>query len=691
MKKIMFMILPITLFIFFFTIQLFFSPAAKACAAVKTTNHSAKHSLYSSSLFSYNQTINPWNHTITLKSKRIMRKKEVIRSTLTLSKKGKKKQIYRAKFASLSSNGKKITYTIINKDQKKLCPSNRSKNGKYIVKSSLFSKRNILSYHERIPSNTIAGFIVNDIGKPLAKATVILNGKNKKITIRTDSHGYYKITADITTSKPHTISVSKSGYLSQSKKLKNKLSKGILCENFTLSKKRASCQANNHSIEFEIKNKQDQSLSNTAVYIVQKGTSTILFSGKTDSLGQLLFSNTDTFCNDEYSVIERSDPSNTTRVSVQKKYQPKSKNHFLITKDLLNHNKEYTIFVQDLSSSVQTPCSQTMQFSFRFSDFMTDHLYFSLHLSDCQTLSLQHITLQTKDITLLPTDFVSCSIYTSLKHTPFYTNEWHVSDISENLLSGLDIKKLFLPDGTYFIQFTLYNQTHTAKALSSVLPVSVLRGKAYADTIILQKAQKALSLNFAEYTSTSLQASFDLYQKKNHNYFYQTTLHSMPFFLAASGFQHTELWLAPLYQNEEYLLLPKKNSAFASSYYIFHTTLENTTPFDYQNPLTKYMLKIYCQNSNTSSFREKVPNDFYEQSLYLLENDSFVLSQKEITQSQTTFPCISISYKRNGAFASMSVSKSSNAPRTFIYKKSGLITDIYLNHSSLKTNQPSYQ
>ena len=282
-------------------------PATKACAAVKTTNHSAKHSLYSSSLFSYNQTINPWNHTITLKSKRIMRKKEVIRSTLTLSKKGKKKQIYRAKFASLSSNGKKITYTIIKKDQKKLCPSNRSKNGKYIVKSSLFSKRNILSYHERIPSNTIAGFIVNDIGKPLTKATVILKEKNKKITVRTDSHGYYKITADITTSKPHTISVSKSGYLSQSRKLKNKLSKGILCENFTLSKKRASCQANNHSIEFEIKNKQDQSLSNTTVYIVQKGTSTILFSGKTDSLGQLLFSNTDTFCNDEYSVIERSD------------------------------------------------------------------------------------------------------------------------------------------------------------------------------------------------------------------------------------------------------------------------------------------------------------------------------------------------------------------------------------------------
>lgn len=134
-------------------------------------------------------------------------------------KKGRKNNLS-AKFASLSSNGKKITYTITKKDQKKLCPSNRSKNGKYIVKSSLFSKRNILSYHERIPSNTIAGFIVNDIGKPLAKATVILNGKNKKITVRTDSHGYYKITADITTSKPHTISVSKSGYLSQSRKLK---------------------------------------------------------------------------------------------------------------------------------------------------------------------------------------------------------------------------------------------------------------------------------------------------------------------------------------------------------------------------------------------------------------------------------------------------------------------------------------
>lgn len=115
MKKISFLILSITIFAFFFTVQLCLGPATKACAAVKTTNHSAKHSLYSSSLFSYNQTINPWNHTITLKSKRIMRKKEVIRSTLTLSKKGKKKQIYRAKFASLSSNGKKITYTIIKK------------------------------------------------------------------------------------------------------------------------------------------------------------------------------------------------------------------------------------------------------------------------------------------------------------------------------------------------------------------------------------------------------------------------------------------------------------------------------------------------------------------------------------------------------------------------------------------------
>ena len=686
------MILPTTLFVFFFAAQLFFSPAPKACAAGKTIGNSAKPSLYSSSFFSYNKTINPWNHTITLKSKRIMRKKEVIHSTLTLSKKGKKKQNFQAKFSSLSSNGKRITYTIIKKDQKKFCPSNRSKNGKYIVKSSLFSKRNILSYHERIPSNTIAGFIINDSGKPLAKASVTLQEKNKKITVRTDSHGYYKITADITTPKPHIISVSKSGYLSQKREFTSKLSKGILCENFTLQKKRASCQAKNHSIEFEIKNKQDQALANTSVYITQKGTSTILFSGKTDSFGRLLFSNTNTFYKEECSVIERSDSANSTKVTVQKAYQPKSKNRFFITNELLDHDKEYTIFVQDLSFSVQNPCSQTMQFSFRFSDFMTDHLYFSLRLAACQTLSLQHITLQTKDITVLPTDSVSCSIYTSSKHTPFYTNEWNVSNISlDNLLSGLDTKKLFLPDGTYFIQLTLYDQAHTVKALSSVLPITVLHGKAYADTIVLQKAQKALCLNFTEYTSSPLQASFDLYQIKNRNYFYRTTLHSMPFSLTASGYQHAELWLAPLCQNEEYLLLPKKNSAFASSYYTFQTTAENTTLFDDRNPLAKYILKIYCQNNNSDAFQENIPNDFYEQPLSLLESDTFVLTQKDITQSQTTYPCISISYKRNGAFASMSVSKSANAPHTFIRKKSGLITDIYLNHSALITDQSSYQ
>lgn len=61
---------------------------------------------------------------------------------------------------------------------------------------------------------------------------------------------------------------------------------------------------------------------------MQKGTSTILFSGKTDSLGQLLFSNTDTFCNDEYSVIERSDPSNTTRVSGTKKISTQKQESF---------------------------------------------------------------------------------------------------------------------------------------------------------------------------------------------------------------------------------------------------------------------------------------------------------------------------------------------------------------------------
>ena len=101
---------------------------------------------------------------------------------------------------------------------------------------------------------------------------------------------------------------------------------------FYFIKKESIPVANNHSIEFEIKNKQDQSLSNTTVYIVQKGGLLFLFSGKTDSLGQLLFSNTDTFCNDEYSGIERSDPSNTNREYRYKNIKLKARIIFLITK-----------------------------------------------------------------------------------------------------------------------------------------------------------------------------------------------------------------------------------------------------------------------------------------------------------------------------------------------------------------------
>lgn len=119
--------------------------------------------------------------------------------------------------------------------------------------------------------------------------------------------------------------------------------------------------------------------------------------------------------------------------------------------------------------------------------------------------------------------------------------------------------------------------------------------------------------------------------------------------------------------------------------------MKNAVITDTQNAVANYILKIYCQNSNSASFQEKYPNDFFKQTVSLLQNDSFLLSQKAIMQAQPCYPCISISYKKNGTFASMLVSKSANAPRSLFHKKSSLITDIYLDHSRLITDQSSYQ
>lgn len=559
MKKFAFIILPITFFLLFATVQPLFNPAVKAYAKSKkntsfvSPQKGKKKHRYSSSFFSYKGSINPWNMTITLKSKRIMRKNEVQHSKLFFTKKGKKKGIFQARFSSLSSDGTTIKYTILKKDQKKLCPLDRSKNGKYLVKCSLFSKRKILSYHERIPSGTIAGFVVNDAGKPLSNTSIILQNKNTTKKVMTNSLGYYKFT---TKSGLQTISVSKKDYQPQKRVLTNKLSKGTLCENFTLQKNSTSCKANNHSLEFEIKNTQNKALANASVYVTKKDSSDILFSGKTDQSGRLLFSNTNTFYKEDYSVIEHTD---TTKISFQKEYQPKSNNRLFISNTLLDHDKEYTVFIRESVSTVQTPCSQTIQFSFRFADFMTDHLYFMLSPAACPALSLKQLALKTDAVTILPTDSLSCSFFTSDSHMPFYSNEWQLSAaFLGNPMSLSDTKKLYLPDGAYYIQLTLYDHTHTCKALSSVIPVNILNGKAYADTIILQKAQKAMGLNFAEYTLSPLQTSFDLYQKKNADYFYQNTIFSTPFSLSPSGYQHADLLLTPICQDEEYVLIAKK-------------------------------------------------------------------------------------------------------------------------------------
>ena len=124
--------------------------------------------------FQIKKTINPWNFTVTLSCNRILLENEIKDSSLTVFPKGKSTPKLKAGFLELSPNGKEITYLFNNDSQKKLCPGDFSMDGNYTLQSSHFRKKLSLTYEERLPKNTLSGFVFKQDGNPVKNAILSL-------------------------------------------------------------------------------------------------------------------------------------------------------------------------------------------------------------------------------------------------------------------------------------------------------------------------------------------------------------------------------------------------------------------------------------------------------------------------------------------------------------------------------------
>ena len=92
-------------------------------------------------VFSLKKTINPYDYTIKLKSSRIILKKEIKKSKLSITPEGKKTPKLSASFSGLSKDGKEVVYLLNASSRKKLCPHDNSMNGNYIIRSNSFEKK----------------------------------------------------------------------------------------------------------------------------------------------------------------------------------------------------------------------------------------------------------------------------------------------------------------------------------------------------------------------------------------------------------------------------------------------------------------------------------------------------------------------------------------------------------------------
>lgn len=669
--------------------------------------------------FQVKDSINPWNFTLTLSCSRILLKKEIEKDTLILYPKGTTSPKLTASFTSLSTNGKEATYTLSSTSQKRLCPGDSSMNGNYILKSSCFSEKLVLNYQERLTNYTLSGFVSKTNGNPIKNALVSLKkGNLTKETCYTDQNGHYSLSVN---SSPDLMTVEKSGF--QKKKISfPALSKiGTTCENITLR----STSENHVAICFLITDLENNPLPNANIaifpaknsmtitdkeskeYILNKdilnnsisnkdsyNSKELLYSGKTDSSGTLLLSNS--------SIATPSPCSNLTlkqkaSITYSASSDLSSTNAQLLSSSILNQNDNYYIYVSKFA--LDAPCSgyHPQKLFFSFSPLLTNHAFIHIQLSACQKTQINHLTLKFPKNTFSSCQTLSLQFFHPDKKESFYqyTIRKEQLSIQPDKISFSRQLPLTLPDGKYFLSIHAISGEEVILAKSPIIPVSIEKATIPSGIVALQLPHYARFLAYGSFSSPDQStASFSLYQKCESHYFYIDTF-TTTFFQSNNTEYNTANLLPELLSGQNYLLQPCSDIITSNDSISFLATEDNIYLIKEHAEFSSTPLgKIHCITSNGSANLKSQAESVTDKITYSYL--TFHNLSEDFIRSSLTYPnCVIAMYQTDGTFitatqTSPPVSGSTSYSPDYKAYLPKIITDIYINKEILITNQDSY-
>jgi len=648
--------------------------------------------------FQIQETINPWDFTLTLSCSRILLKKEIKNSNLTILPKGKSAPKLKANYTKLSSDGKTVTYTLMSSSQKKLCPGDDSMNGTYTLQSDFFQKKLSLSYQERLSNDTLSGFVLHPDGNPINNALVSLKTKSDTKQCYSDENGHYKISG---ISNPISLTAKKDGFQTVSVNNITSHKKGVSCENILMHPKTNTPL----TIEFRVTDQENQPISNASICL-RKDTEKI--EGKTDSSGSMFLTQ-----NNEANNF----PAPCTNLSIDRKkylsytssYCPSSQNRLTLPSDFLNTSEIYTAYVSKPSFAEKVSSFQPQKISFSFTDLMTSHLWIQVTLFPCPSLTVSSFSLPYN--TLLPSSsfsFLNLQLFQTGQSKSFFSYQIKKNAFyceNDKILLPSLLLPISLSDGSYCLQLQTLSKENEVIGESPILPITIKDAHLAIpeNSFSISSPRFARILVYGKFTDKKpVMASFHLYQKYKTQYFFIGTISSDLFIQHNAELYSASLIIPHLIAGQDYLLSTTPDGYITKTQYTFLANSKNTFPTIKEavhsvSPLAQ----ILCTAKTSLTLSDTASLVTSDDTLHADQiPDVSAAFTHEITQnfvrSCTNYPnCVIAFYRLNGTFltASFTNQPAHNTINTSIplSNPKASIIDIYTNQKTIVTNQKSYQ
>lgn len=647
---------------------------------IKTLKHTlkvVKSSLLPNASFHLVQSINPFNYTVKIGCNRILLKKEVQKSKITLNKNGISSPLS-ASFSELSSTGKEVTYILNSQSQKKLCPRNGTMDGTYTLSSSLFRKKITLSYQERIGDYSVSGYVLSVEGTPINEAYVKCMAEGSVKTCRTDSNGFYHLKK---VKKPLSITVTKPGYASETLAQPTTFSHATRCENIILHSEKESPL----TAQFHIAEQRGTAIPHASVSLFQSDREDqILCSGETDEKGNIFFY-TDKIPSSAPCtkwIIGKEDT-----LTYENHFTPDSANSVKISSPL-SPDKDYTLLMGK-SPKENTPGYSFRKFTFCPKDYLSQQFLFDVRLSDSNPLSLENLSLTWERGDKAPPSYLQLSFYQSQCQKPVLTANLSENDfkVNEHALSLPANIPHSLPDGSYYVKAMLEDKEHHCISQSSITKISIYGGKCSSKELSFLPCSYARILAYGDFAETNIHASFHRYVKVDGEFYYLDTLTSSPFQGKKWDIKTANLILPYTQAETTYLLLPGEGDITPEKHLIFTAERENIFSGEDAAVASLPLTKINCIPA--SEIISDTMSDIWDKE-YIPPVASHTKATKSYVRNCPTYPnSITAFYKNDGTF--LSASLTIGFPKNVISNNVHTIMDIYTNGKELITSQKSYQ